>query len=76
LCCACFMEAPQPVSARTAQGQTASQNLSKLVGVCGQLKCCLRYEQDGEASCGCRAKNGVDAVMQIEDRASLMGAEA
>jgi hypothetical protein len=40
------------------------------------LKCCLRYEQDGEASCGCRAKNGVDAVMQIEDRASLMGAEA
>lgn len=44
ICCACFMESPRPVSAKIAQTQAASQNLSKLVGVCGQLKCCLRYE--------------------------------
>jgi cell fate regulator YaaT (PSP1 superfamily) len=44
ICCACFMDSPRPVSAKIAQTQAASQNLSKLVGVCGQLKCCLRYE--------------------------------
>jgi cell fate regulator YaaT (PSP1 superfamily) len=44
LCCSSFIEKPQAVPSQIAQAQTASQNLSKLVGVCGQLKCCLRYE--------------------------------
>ena len=46
LCCATFMKNLQPVPAQAAQEQALSQNLSKLVGVCGQLKCCLRYELD------------------------------
>jgi cell fate regulator YaaT (PSP1 superfamily) len=44
LCCSSFIETPKTVPSQIAQAQTASQNLSKLVGVCGQLKCCLRYE--------------------------------
>jgi cell fate regulator YaaT (PSP1 superfamily) len=67
LCCACFMDAPQPVSARVAQDQTLSQNLSKLVGVCGQLKCCLRYENGEASGCsGCGHKKG-QTEMKIED---------
>ncbi len=46
LCCATFMKVLHPVPARIAQDQSLSQNLSKLVGACGQLKCCLRYELD------------------------------
>ncbi|MFT5367344.1 MAG: cell fate regulator YaaT (PSP1 superfamily) [Candidatus Latescibacterota bacterium] len=44
LCCSSFIEKPQMVPSQMAHSQTTSQNLSKLVGVCGQLKCCLRYE--------------------------------
>jgi cell fate regulator YaaT (PSP1 superfamily) len=44
LCCSSFIEKPKTVPSQVAQSQTTSQNLSKLVGVCGQLKCCLRYE--------------------------------
>lgn len=44
LCCSSFIEKPKTVPSQVAQAQTSSQNLSKLVGVCGQLKCCLRYE--------------------------------
>ena len=39
-------EGVPPVPARTVQEQSLSQNLSKLVGACGQLKCCLRHELD------------------------------
>lgn len=44
LCCSRFIDKPKTVPSQIAQAQSSSQNLSKLVGVCGQLKCCLRYE--------------------------------
>ena len=46
LCCACFMRKLHTVPAHAARDQSLSQNLSKMAGVCGQLKCCLRYELD------------------------------
>ena len=46
LCCACYMQKVPPVPANAAHDQFVSQNPSKLSGVCGQLKCCLRYELD------------------------------
>ena len=46
LCCASFMKKTPTVSAHTVRDQFLSQNPSKLVGVCGQLKCCLRFELD------------------------------
>lgn len=51
LCCSSFIEKPKAVPSQIAQTQTTSQNLSKLVGVCGQLKCCLRYEANMQDDC-------------------------
>ena len=35
-----------PVSIKMAKAQDLSLNPSKLAGMCGRLKCCLRYEYD------------------------------
>ena len=48
LCCASFIQRLHPVSAHSVRNQSLSQNLSRLVGACGQLKCCLRYESDDD----------------------------
>lgn len=44
LCCTTWLNAFEPVSIRMAKQQDLSLNPSKLSGLCGRLKCCLRYE--------------------------------
>ena len=44
LCCTTFLQTFEPVSIRMAKQQQLSLNPSKLSGMCGRLKCCLRYE--------------------------------
>jgi cell fate regulator YaaT (PSP1 superfamily) len=44
LCCASWLQAFEPVSIMMAKQQDLSLNPSKLSGLCGRLKCCLRYE--------------------------------
>jgi cell fate regulator YaaT (PSP1 superfamily) len=44
LCCKTFLKEYEPVSVRMAKDQNLSLNPSKLAGMCGRLKCCLRYE--------------------------------
>ena len=44
LCCTTFLSAFEPVSIKMAKQQDLSLNPSKLSGLCGRLKCCLRYE--------------------------------
>jgi cell fate regulator YaaT (PSP1 superfamily) len=44
LCCTTWLTSFEPVSIRMAKQQNLSLNPSKLSGVCGRLKCCLRYE--------------------------------
>ncbi len=44
LCCTTFLTTFEPVSIRMAKQQNLSLNPSKLSGMCGRLKCCLRYE--------------------------------
>jgi len=44
LCCATWLLAFEPVSIKMAKQQDLSLNPSKLSGLCGRLKCCLRYE--------------------------------
>ncbi|MEP6915539.1 MAG: regulatory iron-sulfur-containing complex subunit RicT [Acidobacteriota bacterium] len=44
LCCTTFLTAFEPISIRMAKQQNLSLNPSKLSGMCGRLKCCLRYE--------------------------------
>ncbi len=46
LCCSSFLSKYGNVSIKMAKNQNLSLNYSKLNGVCGQLKCCLQYEDD------------------------------
>jgi len=46
LCCSTWLREFQAVSVRMAKEQGLSLNPSKLSGMCGRLKCCLRYEYD------------------------------
>jgi cell fate regulator YaaT (PSP1 superfamily) len=46
LCCSSWLREFQPVSLKMAKVQGLSLNPSKLAGLCGRLKCCLRYEYD------------------------------
>jgi cell fate regulator YaaT (PSP1 superfamily) len=46
LCCSTWLREFQAVSVRMAKEQGLSLNPSKLSGMCGRLKCCLRYEYE------------------------------
>ena len=44
LCCTTWLTSFEPVSIKMAKQQDLSLNPSKLSGLCGRLKCCLRFE--------------------------------
>jgi cell fate regulator YaaT (PSP1 superfamily) len=44
LCCTTWLQTFDPVSIKMAKQQDLALNPSKLSGLCGRLKCCLRYE--------------------------------
>lgn len=44
LCCKQFLKVLQPVNIRMAKNQRVPLHPHKISGVCGRLKCCLRYE--------------------------------
>ena len=46
LCCSSWLREFGPVSIKMAKAQGLSLHSSKLAGMCGRLKCCLRYEYD------------------------------
>jgi cell fate regulator YaaT (PSP1 superfamily) len=46
LCCATFLTEFKPITTQMPRDQYLPLNPSKLSGVCGRLKCCLRYELD------------------------------
>jgi cell fate regulator YaaT (PSP1 superfamily) len=63
LCCTTFLQAFDPVSIKMAKQQDLSLNPSKLSGLCGRLKCCLRYElpnAKGVQHGGCGSEGGCD----------------
>jgi len=63
LCCTTFLTTFEPVSIKMAKQQDLSLNPSKLSGLCGRLKCCLRYElpnAKGVAHGGCGSEGGCD----------------
>jgi hypothetical protein len=56
LCCTTWLEGFEPISIKMAKRQHLSLNPSRLSGLCGRLKCCLRYELPnaaGERFAGC-----------------------
>jgi cell fate regulator YaaT (PSP1 superfamily) len=46
LCCSSFLTKYGNAGIKMAKNQDLTLNFSKLNGVCGQLKCCLQYEED------------------------------
>jgi cell fate regulator YaaT (PSP1 superfamily) len=46
LCCSSFLSKYGAVNVKMAKNQDLTINYSKLNGVCGQLKCCLQYEDE------------------------------
>ena len=61
LCCTTFLETFEPISIKMAKQQNLSLNPSKLSGMCGRLKCCLRYELPngkGVVHAGCADEGG------------------
>jgi hypothetical protein len=63
LCCTTFLQTFEPVSIKMAKLQDLSLNPSKLSGLCGRLKCCLRYElpnAKGTQHGGCGSEGGCD----------------
>ena len=46
VCCASWLREFSSVSVKMAKEQGLSLNPSKLAGLCGRLKCCLRYESE------------------------------
>jgi cell fate regulator YaaT (PSP1 superfamily) len=63
LCCTTFLQTFEPVSIKMAKLQDLSLNPSKLSGLCGRLKCCLRYElpnAKGVQHGGCGSEGGCD----------------
>ena len=54
LCCTTWLHGFEPVSIRMAKQQDLSLNPAKLSGLCGRLKCCLRYELPPGAARGGR----------------------
>jgi cell fate regulator YaaT (PSP1 superfamily) len=46
LCCSSWLREFHAVSLKMAKEQELSLNPSKLAGMCGRLKCCLRYEYE------------------------------
>jgi cell fate regulator YaaT (PSP1 superfamily) len=63
LCCSTWLQSFEPVSIRMAKQQNLSLNPSKLSGMCGRLKCCLRYEipnGKGVTHGGCAGEGGCD----------------
>ena len=63
LCCTTFLTSFEPISIKMAKQQDLSLNPSKLAGLCGRLKCCLRYElpnAKGVVHGGCGSEGGCD----------------
>src|SRR5918992_4387163 len=63
LCCTTWLNAFEPVSIKMAKQQDLSLNPSRLSGLCGRLKCCLRYElpnAKGVKGGGCAHEGGCD----------------
>ncbi len=46
LCCSTWLQRFDAVSVRMAKNQRLSLNPNTISGVCGRLKCCLRYENE------------------------------
>ena len=66
LCCASFIREFNPISTQFAKMQNLSINPAKLSGLCGKLKCCLRYEKEFYEE-NLKDYPELDTVVEMED---------
>lgn len=66
LCCSSFLSKYGNVSIKMAKNQNLTLNYSKLNGVCGQLKCCLQYEDEVYTQKRKKLPNEGDFVLTIQ----------
>jgi len=66
LCCTAWLQKFESINVKMAKAQRISLNPSAISGMCGRLKCCLRYEYDQY----CEASRGMPregAVVETTD---------
>jgi len=66
LCCSTFLRAPGGVSLKMAKAQGLSPHPSRLAGMCGRLKCCLKYEYDTYLGLGKQLPAIGSSVMSVK----------
>src|SRR5262245_32647025 len=62
-CCTTFLTSFEPASIKMAKQQDLSLNPPRLSGLCGRVKCCLRYElptAKGQVHAACGSEGGCD----------------
>jgi cell fate regulator YaaT (PSP1 superfamily) len=69
LCCSAWLHSFEPVSIKMAKQQELSLNPAKLSGLCGRLKCCLRYELP-EGKLPRRAEARDETLLDLNGRTS------
>jgi cell fate regulator YaaT (PSP1 superfamily) len=70
LCCAQWMKTFPPISIRQARDQDINHAPPKLSGLCGRLRCCLKYEHDTY----CKLRHGAPPVgAQVRDSSEREG---
>ncbi len=46
ICCGLFLKKIEPVTMRMVKQQKLPQDVNKLLGLCGRLRCCIRFEKE------------------------------
>ena len=72
LCCSTWIGDFEPVSIRYAKEQELSMNPGKISGLCGRLKCCLRYEAEAYSSAHARQPKIGDVVQTETSKARVV----
>jgi hypothetical protein len=71
LCCASWLDRPSPVPVSLTRSLPAAHEPERMVGCCGRLMCCLRYESgDDAADAGGVPRREVGPSMAPAPRAS------
>lgn len=68
LCCSSWLREFNAVSVKMAKEQGLSLNPAKLAGMCGRLKCCLRYEYETYQRLGRALPNVGSTVESVRGR--------
>jgi cell fate regulator YaaT (PSP1 superfamily) len=74
LCCTAFMTDFKPVSVKKAKAQGLPMDESRLIGVCGRLKCCLMFElQESQTATGSPATSALINPTRLSESANQLG---